>query len=121
MSTIGKYSIGDMCMLTYPCQHYVTNSETNETTLMSGDNIYEMLTKEGLSDEHFDVYAEYIRKRDHPTDEELAEKEKQRKRKELIRKKRRELIKQNEENRQLGIKSGASSRLARLKAKHTQQ
>ena len=96
MSTIGKYSIGDMCMLTYPCQHYVTNSETNETTLMSGDNIYEMLTKEGLSDEHFDVYAEYIRKRDHQQMKNLLKKRNSENAKSSLERKRRELIKQNE-------------------------
>ena len=85
---------------------------------MSGDKIYEMLKKDGLSDNHFDVYAESIRKRDHPTAEELVEKEKEKESMDIMIKERDERIRQREENIQLGIKTGSSARLDRLKAKH---
>ena len=33
---------------------------------MSGDDIYRLFHKEGLSDSHIDVYAEFVRQRDFP-------------------------------------------------------
>lgn len=70
---IGKYSITGICLQTYPCQHWVTNKETNKVNLMWGDQIYTMLSKERLSHPHFTMYAEYIRKRDKPTLKEIYE------------------------------------------------
>jgi len=71
---IGKYKISKRCLLTYPCKHYITNLETGEQHLLLGDKIFVILQKDGLSIPHFDSYKEFIRKRDNPTMEELAEK-----------------------------------------------
>ncbi len=53
---IGNYKISNFCYETYPCFHTVINISTGESTEMSGDEIYKLLKKEGLSDEHFDIY-----------------------------------------------------------------
>ena len=64
---------------------------------MFGDDIFILLQNIGKSYKHFDDYAEFIRKRDHPTPEEISEKEKQE---------------------EITNKYKASSRLERLKAKN---
>jgi len=109
---IGKYEITDMCFLTYPCQHYVKNIETGTSQLMFGDRIFSMLKNDGLTYPHFDGYAEFIRKRDNPTKEELDEK--------LFRKKKMEeqMEKQRKERDEIEKITNtykASSRLERLK------
>lgn len=43
--------------------------------MMSGDKIYRLLNKEGLSYKHFDCYTEYVRRQDFPTPEEIKETE----------------------------------------------
>jgi hypothetical protein len=43
--------------------------------MMLGDKIYTLLDAEGLSDKHFDYCAEYIRRRDFPTSEEIKQRE----------------------------------------------
>lgn len=113
--TIGKYEISDLCLLSYPCQHYIKNTETGESSRMSGANIFCMLRDDGLSDTHFNDYAEYIRKRDNPTPEEIAEKETQNR----INEERREQQKREKEEKERITNSyKASSRLERLKAKN---
>ena len=52
-----KYEISQMCLQSYPCQHDVRDMETGVTQTMSGDTIYKMLKKEGLTDPHFEMYS----------------------------------------------------------------
>ena len=96
---IGKYEISDLCFQSSPCQHYVKNIETGTAQLMFGDNIYSMLKNDGLTYPHFDCYAEFIRKRDNPTKEELDEKQR----------------KERDEREKITNTYKASSRLERLK------
>lgn len=50
-----------MCLKTYPCKHYIRNCEDNSNFVtMSGPKIYHLLKKDGLSDKHFDEYANYV-------------------------------------------------------------
>ena len=112
---IGDYEISDICLLTYPCQHYVKNTITGESSRMMGDKIYTMLKEKGLSDKHFDDYAEYVRKRDNPTPEELAER---RERERKFQEQRDKQKKEREEQERLTNQYKASSRLEKLKAKH---
>lgn len=119
--TIGQYEISDMCLQTFPCQHYVKKNN-GSTTRMFGSDIYCMLLNEEIHDEHFDMYIQYIQKRDHPTQEDLAEREKQR----LERQKEKEKSDLEEaqrqaiidENRRLGAKYSSSSRISRLRSAH---
>lgn len=74
-----------------------------------------MLRDDGLSYKHFDYYAEYVRKRDNPTPEELAERESQRKKIDEQQEKRR---REREEMEKLTNTYKASSRLEKLKAKN---
>ncbi len=73
--TVGKYKISLICLQSYPCKHYIMDTTvTPEKTILQGAvDIYLMLEKEGLSHEHFDYCKEVIWKRDHPTDEEIDE------------------------------------------------
>lgn len=112
---IGKYQISGGCFLSYPCIHDVTNTETGQRSQISGDKIFCMLRDDGLSDAHFDKYAEYIRKRDNPTSEELEEREANKKRLEQSHEEQR---KKREETAILTNTYKASSRLERLKAKN---
>jgi hypothetical protein len=112
---IGNYEISEMCLLSFPCQHNVRNKVTDTTTRMTGDKIFTMLKTHGLNDSHFDCYEEYIRKRDNPTPEEIAEK--------LEREKKMQLQKEKnkleyEERVRITNQYKASSRLDRLKAQN---
>ncbi len=78
---VGKYKISSLCLHSYPCKHYVEFSKygidllhcfTSKRKLYSGDHIFTMLANDNLSHPHFDVYKEFIRKRDNPTNEEMA-------------------------------------------------
>jgi hypothetical protein len=42
---------------------------------MRGDNIYKMLREKGLSSPHFNHYAEFVRKQENPTENEILEAE----------------------------------------------
>lgn len=112
---VGKYQISDMCLHIYPCQHYVTNIETGESSRMRGDKIYCLLRDEGLSHTHFNGYAEYLRRLYNPTPEELAEANENRRISDLMEKERK---KKQEEHELLTNTYKASSRLERLKAKN---
>ena len=113
---IGKYKISTLCLQTYPCKHYVVDTEKgNDIGTLSGDRIFCMLRDEGISDPYFDEYAEFVRKRENPTPEELAERiaEKQRTLERIAR--------QRKESEELTKKTNqykASSYLEKLKAKH---
>jgi predicted nucleic acid-binding Zn ribbon protein len=92
--------------------------ETGESSLMVGDKIYRILKEENLSNEHFDMYREYVRKQDFPTEEELHEKRE----KELLWAKKREearlnQIEQDKETRRCQQYT-QSSYIERLKARH---
>ena len=71
---VGKYEISTICLQTYPCKHTI-RFENGETNIMSAPKIYTLLNAEGLSDKHFDYCAEYIRRRDFPTPEEIKQRE----------------------------------------------
>ena len=64
---IGSHQISTLCLESYPCQHGTASG------LETGDRIYQMLKSEGLSHPHFDQYEEHIRRREHPTEEEIVE------------------------------------------------
>lgn len=66
---VGKYQMSNMCLQSYPCKHII-KFETGEKTLMSGDKIYRLFKSEGLSDNHIDVYAEWVRQNDFSNPEE---------------------------------------------------
>ena len=63
---VGKYKIYNLCLQTYPCKHYI-EFENGETKLLTGDTIYRLFEKEGLVDDHFEDYKEYVRRQDFPT------------------------------------------------------
>ena len=112
LCTLGKYEIYQSMYRCFPTVHNVINLETNETHLMKGDAIYIMLKEEGLSHPTFNRYAEYVRKRDHPTEEEIAAK---------IRQQEKQLEweqKRKQEHDEKYYKS-SSSYIERLKEKHT--
>jgi hypothetical protein len=67
---IGKYEISEICLQSYPCQHYIKFND-GEIKTMRADNIYRLFKSEGLSYPHIDEYAEYVRQRDFPTPEEI--------------------------------------------------
>ena len=71
---VGKYEISNTCLQSYPCKHNI-RFENGETKLMSSDKIFSLLKNEGLTDKHFDIYEEFIRKRDFPTPEEIKKRE----------------------------------------------
>jgi hypothetical protein len=73
---IGKYNISTMCLETFPCQHFVENTETGETYRINGGEIFKMLRDDGLSDNHFNMYKEHVRKQEFPTLEEIRSREK---------------------------------------------
>jgi len=112
---VGKYEISDLCLLTYPCQHFVTNTETGEASRMSGDKIFCMLRDEKLSHPHFAPFAECVIKRDNPTPEEIAERDARKKQRDEQLEKHK---KEQEEREKLINTYKASSRLERLKAKN---
>lgn len=58
---------------------------------MCGHNIHRLLLKDGLSNEHFDQYKEYVRRRDKPTDIEKYQSKKSRDRNKELNKLRMEL------------------------------
>lgn len=60
------FKIFSACCKSKPCKHRV-EFEDKGARLMRGDNIYRMLKKHGLSDPHFDKYAEFVRRKDFPT------------------------------------------------------
>jgi hypothetical protein len=81
--------------------------------MLLGSNIYKLLLAEGVSDSHFDMYKEFIRRNEHPTPEEIAET--RRKRLEIEESiKRRELESANQEA--LSINYSSNTRTQRLKA-----
>jgi hypothetical protein len=53
---VGKYKISNLCLESYPCQHFVYTDDGEPPTRMRGDEIYYMLKKDGLSSSHFDKY-----------------------------------------------------------------
>lgn len=111
----GNYEIYDLCLETYPCKHSVKNTVTGEMSIMSGAEIFILLKDMEKSDEHFDIYAEYIRKRDHPTPEEIYERENRETR---LQEQNERLRIKKEEQKSIINQYKASSRLERLKAKH---
>jgi len=115
----GKYKISPICMLTSPCQHHVLNTETQETALMDGIEIYSLLDQIQAHDEHFDRYAETARNRtgsmtdaDRIKLEEYEQLEKQHK--QAVEDKRNAY----KRNLELGKTTGSSSRLARLRSQN---
>ena len=67
---VGKYEISNICLETYPCQHYV-KFKNGETKILFGDKIYRLFKSEGLTDPHIDSYAKWVREHDFPSLEEI--------------------------------------------------
>jgi hypothetical protein len=63
----------NMCLETYPCQHYVRNIDDNTFCIMSAVDIYNILKKQGIKHDHFEQYTEWIRRCNNPTQEEIDE------------------------------------------------
>jgi hypothetical protein len=55
-----RYKVSNLCFETYPCEHYVI-ADGKSLGLLFGDEIYCMLSQDGLSDDHFSEYAEFAR------------------------------------------------------------
>ena len=119
---VGKYDISTRCYLTYPCKHNVKiihdddddfeyNNNKKKPKLMSGVDIYCMLLKDNITDSHFE-YSDYVRKRDHPSKEELEEREILRIKVENMKEEARV---RKEEQERVTQKYKASSRLERLR------
>ena len=53
---IGNFNISNLCFETYPCKHHVKIDDSNEGTMMYGDDIYCMLAQNGFHDKHFECY-----------------------------------------------------------------
>ncbi len=110
---VGNYKISNMCLESYPCKHSVCFKNGN-TEIISGDVIYRWLKAEGLSDEHLDQYAKYVRKIHFPTLEEIKE----RKYKMKIEEAKKEYIeREKEREQQIVDQYKASSRIEKLKQK----
>ena len=62
---VGPFEISNLCLETYPCQHYVRFQNGN-TVRMGGADIHCLLKSNGLSDVHFDMYATYVKQRNSP-------------------------------------------------------
>ena len=82
---VGDFQISCTCLQTFPCQHKIINKKLNLNNTLTGDKIFLLLKEHGISDEHFNVYEEYIRRRDHPTEKEMLQTiEKRKKREKLL-------------------------------------
>ena len=112
-----KIQIAQKCRKTFPCKHcvhfpkrkpYINGRE------MTGVEIYKMLKEDGFSHPHFDKYEEYIRRQTNTTEEEIDDELKAK-----IKLQQEELQNAYEENQQLTNAYKASSRLDKLKAKHS--
>ncbi len=115
----GNYEIENMCYETYPCQHYVTNKQTGERTMMSGNDIFCLLRDNGFNCEHFDEYREYVRRIEHPTEEEMRENERRKKRwEEAIKRQEQERKQEKIELERVTNKYKASSYLDKLKERN---
>ena len=111
---VGKYQISNICLETYPCQHFV-KFKNGEITRLFSHEIYRLFKSEGLSDSHIDGYAEYVRQCDNPTLEEITKREHEKIKIQQDSEKR----KQAEVERQIIVnQSKASSRIDKLKSKH---
>lgn len=112
--TVGKYQISNICLETYPCKHYI-KFENGETKLLSAATIYRLFKSEGLYDKHIDSYAEWIRKQDFPTPEEIKQREDERLK---INQQTEQRLKELAEQEKLTNLYKASSRLEKLKQKN---
>lgn len=56
MIKVGNYEIRNLCYQSYPCQHRVKNTETEECGLWSGPSIYKLLKDHSTSHPHFNRY-----------------------------------------------------------------
>ena len=113
ITRVGNYEIGNLCYETYPCKHSFKKCSEERFKLLCATDIFTILSSEGLSYPHLDYCREVIRRRDHPTREELEELEARRRQRELnIERQERE---RQEREAQNGI-NRASLRLERLRA-----
>ncbi len=60
--SIGDYKIGKLCYQSYPCQHMIKNSNSNECQFLTAIEIYKILENEGLSHPHFNYCKSLIQK-----------------------------------------------------------
>lgn len=111
---IGKYEISNLCLQSFPCKHYI-KLENGNVTLKSSDQIYRLFKSEGLTDPHIDKYAEWVRKCDFPTPEEILED----KNNFLKNQKESEIrTKERDEKQKIIEQYKASSQIDKLKKKH---
>lgn len=115
---LGTLKINSFCCLTYPCQHTVENMETGETKMMFGDKIFIALRDQGISDKHFDIYREYVRKRENPTEEEIAAQKAFEEKYRVANENAKKSEEKWRKNREEAYITRASSRLERLKQRH---
>jgi len=118
--SVGRFKISHTCLETYPCQHYVKDTElTNDNyKTMWGKDIFTMLKQHGLSLLHFDKYEEPIIEQD--TEEIIAARKKERD--EILLKEQERMNIERQKQEELNIivnKYKASSYLERLKMKHS--
>lgn len=111
----GRFEISNVCLESYPCEHYV-RFKTGGGVTMGGVEIHCLLKSSGLSDPHFDVFAEFVNE-DSPDDIErrktmLLEVEEYAKQRQA---------KEETEQRMVVSQTKASSRLNKLKQKKQHQ
>ena len=104
---IGEFYISNLCLETYPCKHYI-KLKNGETKLMRGDDIYKLFHKNGIKDDHFDKYIEFI-KNEKQRKIDFTESAKQ------IKKEMNEKQKQRDKEKAIIEQYKASSRIEKLK------
>jgi hypothetical protein len=120
MWTVGNYEIQEFCLESFPCQHSIKDLRTGKIWLYRADDIFVMLRDDGVSHPHFEYCREIIRKRDHPTPEEMT----QQHREEMARMNRDwpQNVERERKQRELDAivdKTKASSRLEKLKKQNS--
>ena len=62
-TTYGNYEISNICLESYPCQHYVIDKKTGNKKLLLGTDILALLDKENIkniTDTHFEMYRKPV-------------------------------------------------------------
>jgi hypothetical protein len=117
--SIGNYYVSNICLETFPCQHYIKTSLFGKETHMFGDDIYRMCKNCGITDKHFEQYKEYISEIDNRTPLKIEEIKKQIEiRQTEMEKQNEEFFKEGEELLKIVNKHKASSYLEKLKSKN---
>ncbi len=56
----GKYRISNICLQSYPCQHYVIDKESGEERRLFGTDVLRLLDKENIQSSHFEIYRNML-------------------------------------------------------------